>query len=229
MKEVKKEPFNVKTLKIVLEKEIEARSAIYCADQVLATHQQGKKLSIAKYINPQVIENMLERIISKLGGSSLEHGMVFVSVKDKNGSFVTSNNDCEKIIISVAFGQELIIKNREYPLKENGTERVVESDDKPANKAGLGNHHISAKQVQLVKELKRKLDELWRNRKGLGVDFNDPGALRIELVQDSPRITKIVQEIGEGRLGIRIDQKSGIIKVYIGNIIYLKWEIPNGD
>jgi L-rhamnose isomerase len=81
----------------------------------------------------------------------------------------------------------------------------------------------------LIRELKRKLDLLWANRKGLGVDFNSPGALKIELVQDSSRITQIVKEIGEGMLDIKIDQRSGLIKVYYGGRLYLKWEAPKGE
>ena len=222
MTEGKTEPFNAKTLRILLEKEIAARYAKYRSDQDLATLQNGEIFSITQYINEQEIENMLGRIISQLGGGALEQGRVFVSVKDKNGAFVTSNTACEKIIVSVAYGQELIIKNREYPL-------VAGSDDKPANKAGIDNNPIRARQIQLAKELKIKLDKLWVNRKGLGIDFNNPGALRIELVQDSPRITKLVREIGEGGLDIRIDQKSGLIKVYNGGKIYLKWEFPKED
>jgi hypothetical protein len=48
-------------------------------------------------------------------------------------------------------------------------------------------------------------------------------------VQDSSRITKIVQEIGEGKLYIRVDPKSGLIKVYSGDKIYLKWEYPKEE
>lgn len=246
----KKVPFNAKTLGIVLEKEIEARSAKFWSDQVLATHQKNKTLSITQYINAQEIENALERIISQLGGSALEQGMVLVSVKDQNGCFVTSDDDCDKIIVSVAYGQELIIKDREFPPEDNGSETtetpptfkqtrskipaseatrpegMPKSVGKSANKAGTNNSSIKAKKIQLTNALKRKLDELWKNRKGLGVNFNNPGALKIELVEDSPRITKIVQELGEEKLDIRIDQKSGLIKVYYGGKIYLKWEFP---
>jgi hypothetical protein len=262
MTEEKKEQFNANTLKISLEKEIEARFAKYWSDQVLATHQKGEILNITKYINAQEIENILERIIHKLGGGALEQGMVFVSVKDKNDCVVSSDSVCDKIVVSVAYGHELIIKNREYPPKENDAETTeppplfkqsrskvpatettqplviakrkalkpaVGFDGKPANKAGQKDDEIRAMQIQLVKELKRKLDELWINRKGLGVDFNNPGALKIELVQDSPRITKIVREIGEEKLHISVDQDSGLIKVYGGGKIYLKWEIPKDD
>lgn len=261
MTEEKKEPFNAKTLKIMLEKEIEASSAKYWSDRHLATHQKDEILSITQYINAQEIENMLEQIISQLGGGALEQGMVFVSVKDKNGDFVSPDSDCDKIIVSVAYSQELIIKGREYPTKENGAvttespqtskqtrpglptsettqsgamsekalKPVVRSDGKPGTKDGLNDDHIRAKQIQLAKELNRKLNELWINRRGLGVDFNNPGALKIELAQDSPRITKIVQEIGEGILDIRIDQKSGIIKVYNRGKICLNWKFPEDE
>lgn len=254
MTEERKKPFDPKKMKTVLEKEIEARSAKYWSDQILATHQRGEILSIAQYINAQEIENMLEGIISQLGGGALEQGMVFVSVTDKNGCIVASDSDCDKIIVSVAYGRELIINKREYPPKETADETAasppiakqtttkipgseatqpeaaskpaVRSDSKPGNKAGLKGDHFKAKQIQLIKELKRKLDELWTNRKGLGVDFNNPGALKIELVEDSPRITKIAQEIREEKLDIRIDQEAGHIKVFAGGKIYLKWEIP---
>jgi hypothetical protein len=206
MTEGKKEPLNAKTLKKRLEKEVEARFAKYLSDQNHTSHQKGKILSIARYINAQEIENILERIISRLGGGALEQGKVFVSVNDKNGRVVTSDSDCEKIVISVAYGHELIVKNREYPTKDD---------------------HVRAKQVQLSKELKRKLDELWTNRKGLGVDFNNPGALRIELVQDSPRITKIAREIGEERLYVKIEP--GLIKVYGGSKTYLEWKFPKDE
>ena len=249
-----KSPLNVKTLGTMLEKEIEARSAKFWSDQVLATHQKDKTLSITQYINAQEIENTLERIISQLGGDALEQGMVLVSVTDKNGDFVTSDDNCDKIIVSVAFGQEFIIKGREFPPEENSDETTESSPDlkptganvpgvestqpvalpksinrpdgKPAAKADLNNNLLKAKRIQLAKELKRKLDALWINRKGLGINFNNPGALKIELVEDSPRINKIVQELGEEKLVIRIDQQSGLIKVYYGDKIYLKWKFP---
>lgn len=258
MTEEKKGPFNPKNLKLVLEKEIEARAAKYWADQILANYQKTEVLSIAKYINAQEIENMLEGIISQLGGGALEQGMVFVSVTDKNGCAVASDSDCDKIIVSVAYGLELIINKKEYPPKENAAETaesppitkqtrskipaseatqpdvippkasnpVAESDSKSANKIGLKGNPITAKQIQLIKELKRKLDDLWANRKGLGVDFNNPGALKIEIVEDSPNITQIVQEIGEEKLDIRVDPKAGLIQVFAGGKLYLKWEIP---
>jgi len=250
----KKEPFSAKTVGTLLEKEIEARSAKFWSDQVLATHQKDKTLSITRYINSQEIENALERIISQLGGSALEQGMVLVSVKDKNGCFVTLDDACDKIIVSVAYGHEFIIKDREFPPEENGAETtetpptfkqtrsripaseatrlegipkpVGKSDRKSAAKAGPNNSSIKTKKFQLANEFKRKLDELWINRKGLGVNFNNPGALKIEIVEDSPRINKIVQELGEEKLDIRIDQKSGLIKVYYGGKIYLKWKSP---
>ena len=55
----KKEYFDANTLKIALEKEIEARFAKYWSDQVLATHQTGETLNITQYINAQEIENIL--------------------------------------------------------------------------------------------------------------------------------------------------------------------------
>lgn len=217
----------------MLEKEIEARYAKYSSDQVLATRQKGETLSITQYINAGIIENILERIISQLGGGALEQGMIFVSVKDKNGGFVSPDSDCDKIFVSVAYGQELIINNREYPPKENGAGTTesspVPKQAGPTNKADHDNDQIRAKQIQLVKELKRKIDKLWTNRKGLGVDFNNPGALKIELLQDSPRITKMAKEIGIDMLDIRIDRKSGLIKVCDGNKTYLKWEFPKDE
>lgn len=253
-----KETFSVKNLKTVLEKEIEARSAKYYSDQVPTAHRQDEMSSITRYINTQEIERMLEGIISRLGGGALEQGMVFVSVKDKNGSFVSPDGGCDKIFVSVAFGQELIINNREYPRKEDGagttksqpvlkqagstihasdapqsgttsektSKPAVGSDGKPAKKESLDDDHTKARQIQLAKELKRKLDELWINRKGLGVDFNNRGALKIELLQDSNRISKIVQEIGKEILDVGIDKEAGLIKVYAGDKIYLKWKFP---
>jgi hypothetical protein len=256
MTEEKKEPFNLKTLKIVLEKEIESRFAKYCSDQALAT--KDDTLSITQYIDTHEVENILERIISKLGGSSLEQGMVFVSVKDKNDRFVTSKSNCDKIFVSVAYGQKFIIKNREYPPTDNGAvakepppisdktepkppspetpqpvavpgktpKPVTKSDGKPTKKAALNDDQIRSVQVLFAKELKRKLDELWINRKGLGVDFYNPGALKIELLQDSPRINKILPALGEKTLDIRIDKENGLIKVHAGGKIYLKWKLP---
>lgn len=206
MTEEKKEPLSAKALKKKLEKEVEARFAKYLSDQNRTSRQKGKTLSITQYINAQEIENMLERIISQLGGGALEQGKVFVSVNDKNGRVVAPDSDCELIVVSVAYGHELIVKNREYPTKDD---------------------HIRAKQIQLSKELKRKLDELWINRKGLGIDFNNPGAMRIELVQDSPKITKIGREIGEERLYVKIEP--GLIKVYGGSKTYLEWEFPKDE
>lgn len=260
MTEEKKEPFEAKILKMVLLKELENRIARYKTDQALAPRQKVENLSITKYINTQEIEYILERIISQLGGCALEQGMIFVSVKDKNGCFVTPDSDCDKIIVSVAYGQEFIIRNNEYPPEENGADTtesspiskqtsskvpasetsqskampeeavkpVAVSDGNPANKIGIDNDLIRTKQLQLSKELRRKFDELWINRKGLGVDFNSPGALKIEL-QDSPRITKIAREIGGGKLAIRIDRESGLIKVYDESNIYLKWELPKNE
>jgi len=228
-----KAPLNAKTLKIVLEKAIETRIAKYRSEQTLASRPKNTKGSISHYINAQEIERMLERIISKLGGGVLEMGKVFVSVKDKNGGPVASNSDCDKIIVAVAYGQELIIKNKEYPPKENGTGMTesspVPKQAGPANKADHDKDPIRAKQIELVKEIKRKIDKLWTNRKGLGVDFNSPGALKIELLQDSPRITKMAKEIGIEMLDVRIDRKSGLIKVCDGSKTYLKWEFPKDE
>ena len=239
-------PFDAKALGKALGKEIEARSAKFWSDQVLATHNENKTLSITQYINAQEIEDALERIISQWGGSALEQGMVLVSVRDKNGSFVTSDDTCDKIIVSVAYGQEFLIRDTEYPPVEKTAETAErppapgqtrskipasgtagpDTAPKSANKTGADNSGIKAKKIQLARELKRKLDELWINRKGLGVNFNNPGALQIELVEDSPRINKIVRELGEEKLDIKIDKKSGLVKVYYGGKIHLKWEFP---
>jgi hypothetical protein len=206
MTEEKKESFNAETLKTILEKEVGARFAKYLSDRDRTSHTKDRIFSIAQYINAQEIENMLERIISRLGGGALEQGKVFVSVNDKNGHVVTSDSDCEKFFVSVAYGHEVIVRNREYPTRDD---------------------HLRARQIQLSRELKRKLDALWVNRKGLGVDFNNPGAMRIELVQDSPKISKISKEIGEERLFVRIDP--GLIKVYGGSRTYLEWEFPKDE
>lgn len=250
----KKEPFDAKTLGTALEKEIEARSAKFWSDQVLAAHQKDKTLSITQYINAKEIEDALERIISQLGGTALQQGMVLVSVKDRNGCFVTSDGYYDKIIVSVAYGHELIIKDREFPPNDISDEKaesrpgpkqtgstipglkatrpvaapnsIVRSNGRPEGKADSNSSLRKDNRVRLANELKRKLDELWKNRIGLGVNFNNPGALRIELVEDSPKINKIVQEIGEEKIDIRIDPKSGLIKVYYGGKIYLKWKFP---
>lgn len=252
MTEEKNEPFKIDTLQTVLEKEIQSWFTKYCSDQAFAAGQQGKTLSIAPYINAQKIETLLERIIPKLGGGVLELGRVFVSVKDNNGGFVTPGSDCDKIIVLVAYGQKFIINNKEYPPGGNRAETkksppvsgksnpkpqpgavpakapkpAAKADGKPANKQPLTDDQIRDIQILFAKELKRKLDELWINREGLGVDFNNPGALKIELLQDSPRIDKILQVIGEKTLDISIDKETGLVKLYAGGKTSLQWLPP---